>query len=109
MKAISEMQFQELANELDIAGHEWATAKAEYEYLDNRTKYILSLGRPSAGTEGEKVAQSYTNQEYLNHIELLKKAREKEIGLKMRVDAINMKHEYCRSHNSIKRAEMNIL
>ena len=72
-----------------------ASAKAQYEYVDEQTKSVLARAflAADARTVGEKERLALDSQEYLGHLELAGQKRLEYLELKAKHDTIRCYYE----------------
>ena len=104
------IEFNELHNELYKNWKEYAKAKANWEMLHESKKSVISKKASQfEWSEATRERKARASKEYANYLVWVAKARQVELELKYKIDSLNMQFEYCRSINSVKKREMNIL
>ena len=101
------MKFEEIPNEIQVVWKEYATAKANFERLDETKKSILAkLSSKFDGSEAFKNRKARCEVKYTDYLKTIEIARQSELELKYKLDWLQALFEYYRSCNSLKKKEM---
>ena len=102
------ISFEEIPNELVTNWKKLAEYTAKYEFLDEMKKVILANESPIDWTEGFKDRTARMSDNFKEHLEWLKEARQLMLEAKTYQEALNARFEYYRTENANRRSEMNL-
>lgn len=104
------MNPREIADLISEKGWLYAKARAWHEMLSESKKSLLAkLATQYEGSEATRERQARIDPEYKKYLATVQQARVEELTLKAELDSLNMKFEYWRSMNALKKRELDLL
>jgi len=104
------MNFNEIADAVSEKWGEYAKATAKYEMLSESKKSVIAtLASKWEWSEATRERIARSSEEYKVFLVWLSQARQHQLELKYEIDSLNMKFDYFRSMNSLKKREMDLL
>lgn len=102
------MNIDELAREIWKLGKEYAQAKANRVYLQEfrKSKKAILFSQAPDGTIADRENYAYSHAEYMEVLNGLKEATEKEEACKWKLVALETRVDVWRTQEASKRAEM---
>lgn len=104
------MRFEEIPTQILEVWKRYATARANYEMLDESKKSILAVcASKYEWTEATKERMARQDDDFRNYLKWVQEARILELSLKYELDSLDKQFEYFRSMNSLKKKEIDLI
>ncbi len=99
--------FEHIPEEIQRVWKLYAIAKANFEMLDESKKSVLAIEASKAkGSEAARNREARCTDTFREYLKWVQSARQTELEYKYQIDWLQMKFEYYRSLNSLKKKEM---
>lgn len=104
------ISFDKIPDEMRETGKIYAKTVAEYEFLDDMKKVLLSeyAGEKEAKSEAERSRLALADPRYRKHLETVQIARHESLEAKTKLEALSARFEWYRTKNANRRAEINM-